>query len=87
MSKSRKRIFPKPPVKFHSKLAHELGKWSNKNGYEASCKAIYFQELKPKVGITESQAKHLIKLKEALARRANGKVDNSPRSQELTRED
>lgn len=70
MAKSRKRIFPKPPVKFHSKLANELGRWSNKNGFEASLKGIYYAPEKvqePKV--TERQARQLAKLKEFLCKK------------------
>lgn len=68
-SNKRKKVFPKPPVKFHSKLAHELGKWSNKNGYEASIKGIYSQpaDLNPK--LSEKQSQQLSKLKETLAKR------------------
>jgi|GEM_PF-4151696 hypothetical protein len=43
MAKSRKKIFPKPPEKLNSKNAKDLGKNSNKAGYDASLKAIYNQ--------------------------------------------
>ena len=76
MSKSRKKVFPKPPVKFHSKLAHELGKWSNKNGYEASIKGIYNQEIKQEPKITETQANQLAKLKANLAKRGQDATCN-----------
>lgn len=67
-SKSRKKTFPKPPQKFHSKLEKELGRWSNKNGYVASLKGIYYQEPKIK-SITEEQTKQLEKLRVNLAKR------------------
>lgn len=76
MSKSRKKVFPKPPVRFHSKLAHELGKWSNKNGYEASVKGIYYQptpDNSPK--LDERQEKQLAKLKQNLAKREDNAID------------
>lgn len=44
MSRSRKRTFPKPPVRFHSALESELGKNSNKGCLEASIVGIYDQE-------------------------------------------
>lgn len=73
-SNTRKKTFPKPPQKFHSKLAHELGKWSNKNGYEASLKGIYLRSESnniPKLDVRqESQLK---KLRDNLARRNDGK--------------
>lgn len=69
MAKSRKKIFPKPPVKFHSKLEHELGKWSNKNGFEASIAAIYLRNETEKPKLNERQSKQLQKLKDNLARR------------------
>lgn len=75
-SNKRKKTFPKPPVRFHSKLAKELGKWSNKNGFEASLKGIYFQERKdnsPK--LDERQSKQLAKLKENLAKRDNHAIE------------
>ena len=75
-SNKRKKTFPKPPQKFHSKLAHELGKWSNKNGYEASIKGIYNQPLpdnSPK--ITERQARQLAKLKENIAKRDDNAIN------------
>lgn len=70
MGKARKKVFPKAPVKFHSKLANELGKWSNKNGFEASVKGIYYAPEKvqdPK--LTQKQATQLQKLKEHLCKR------------------
>lgn len=70
----RKKTFPKPPVKFHSKLAHELGKWSNKNGYEASILGIYKQEHKKEVSLTPLQEKQLAKLKENLAKRGQDDI-------------
>lgn len=68
-SNKRKKVFPKPPQRFHSKLAHELNKWSNKNGYEASIKGIYAQQPKKEPTLTDTQARQLAKLKENLARR------------------
>lgn len=69
-SNRRKKTFPKPPQKYHSKLAKELGKWSNKNGYEASVKGIY---LRPDVDnspkLDDRQAKQLAKLKDNLNKR------------------
>ena len=75
MGKARKKVFPKPPQKFHSKLAHELGKWSNKNGYEASVKGIYSREplILPK--ITERQAKQLEKLRANLNKRGDNEIN------------
>jgi hypothetical protein len=75
-SNKRKKTFPKPPQKFHSKLAHELGKWSNKNGFEASLKGIYFQadrDKSPK--LDERQAKQLAKLKDNLAKRSDHEIN------------
>jgi hypothetical protein len=75
-SNKRKKTFPKPPQRFHSKLAHELGKWSNKNGFEASLKGIYFQDKKdnsPK--LDERQAKQLQKLKDNLKKRGNNAIN------------
>lgn len=62
MSKSRKKIFPKPPVRFHSKLAKELGKYSNKVCPEATLQAIYSNEQRSNK-LTESQVEQLAKLK------------------------
>lgn len=67
--KSRKKVFPKQPVKFHSKLEKDLGKWSNKVGFEASKKAIYLQLDKPRVNMSERQTNELEKLKATLAKR------------------
>jgi hypothetical protein len=75
-SNKRKKTFPKPPQRFHSKLAHELGKWSNKNGFEASLKGIYFQDKKdnsPK--LDERQAKQLQKLKDNLKKRGDNAIN------------
>lgn len=70
MSKARKRIFPKPPVRFHSKLAKELGKYSNKTVAEANLAAIYLQKSKPlESKATGLQAEQLKKLRATLARR------------------
>jgi len=70
-SNKRKKTFPKKPIQFHSKLAHELGKWSNKNGYEASLKGIYYTKSLsnniPKV--SHEQEKQLAKLRKNLAKR------------------
>lgn len=74
-SNKRKKTFPKPPQRFHSKLAHELGKWSNKNGYEASLKGIYFQDKPRENTITETQAKQLQKLKDNLAKRGDNVIN------------
>lgn len=73
MGKARKKIFPKQPVKFHSKLEHELGKWSNKNGFEASLAAIYLRNETDKPKLNERQTKQLNKLKENLLRREHEK--------------
>jgi hypothetical protein len=67
--KSRKKVFPKQPVKFHSKLEKDLGKWSNKVGFEATKKAIYHQLAKPEPKLDDRQTKQLEKLKANLARR------------------
>lgn len=69
MSKSRKKIFPKKPVQFHSKLEKELGKWSNKNGFEASVLAIYTRPMPVVSNVTERQASQLEKLRINLAKR------------------
>lgn len=69
MAKSRKKVFPKSPVKFHSKLEKDLNKWSNKNGFEASKKAIYLQPDKPRATLNDRQTKELEKLKANLAKR------------------
>lgn len=74
-SNKRKKVFPKPPQRFHSKLAHELGKWSNKNGFEASLKGIYFQAPKQESKVTETQARQLQKLKDNLAKRGNHEIN------------
>lgn len=74
-SNKRKKTFPKPPIKFHSKLAHELGKWSNKNGFEASIKGIYNQEPKREPQLTETQSRQLAKLKEKLANRGTYAIE------------
>lgn len=65
MAKSRKRVFPKAPVRFHSGLAKELGKNSNKAGYEASVKAIYNQpeKIPAKVELTLRQERDLFLLR------------------------
>lgn len=68
-SNKRKKTFPKPPQRFHSKLETELGRWSNKTGFDASIKAIYSQPIKKEQPLTEQQAKQLAKLKEGLAKR------------------
>lgn len=70
MSKSRKKTFPKPPVKFHSKLEKELGKWSNKNGYEASVAGIYSRSLSNNIPKVDArQVNQLAKLKANLEKR------------------
>ncbi len=75
MAKSRKKVFPKPPVKFHSKLETELGRWSNKNGFEASVKGIYTQEIQDKKPIlNDRQIKQLDKLKANLSKREYDKI-------------
>jgi len=68
MSKSRKRVFPKPPERLNSKTAEKLGKNSNKAGYEASLKAIYNVEPKPQESnLTWYQQKMLDNLKKNLS--------------------
>lgn len=70
-SNKRKKVFPKPPQRFHSKLSHELGKWSNKNGFEASLKGIYLTKPTLVSPLNERQAKQLEKLKNQLAKRGD----------------
>lgn len=71
MAKNRKKVFPKPPVRFHSKLAKELGRWSNKNCPWATQKAIYDQK-KPLVQpLDERQSTQLQKLKDNLKKRGD----------------
>jgi hypothetical protein len=78
-SNKRKKVFPKKPVQFHSKLEKELGKWSNKNGYEASVKGIYStivkKELPKSPVLDERQVKQLAKLKEILERENHDKIN------------
>lgn len=69
MSKARKKVFPKPPVRFHSKLAKDLGKWSNKTDPFANAKAIYNQPVKQDPKITQRQETQLEKLRANLAKR------------------
>ena len=67
MSKSRKRVFPKPPERLNSDNAKRLGKYSNKGGYQASIKAIYSQPMPVIVKkLTEIQLKQLADLKKNL---------------------
>lgn len=70
MAKGRKRIFPKPPVRFHSKLAKDLGKWSNKTVPEANIKGIYYAPEKiQEPNTTQRQDTQLEKLRANLAKR------------------
>lgn len=69
-SNKRKRTFPKPPVRFHSQLAQQLGKHSNKTGYEASLKGIYYAPEKLQDNkLTENQKRAVEKLRDAVAKR------------------
>ena len=69
-SKSRKRIFPKPPVRFHSKLAKELGKYSNKTDVRANLMGIYYQPARNQSPeLSEKQATQLEKLRVNIAKR------------------
>jgi len=67
MAKSRKRIFPKPPIRFHSALAKTLGKNSNKEP-EANVKAIYSQEPRHAERLSPDQLKTLRALHRTLGR-------------------
>ncbi len=69
MSKSRKKVFPKPPVRFHSGLEKQLGRNSNKVGYEASLKAIYYTTHDTICELSDRQSKQLEALKRTLSRR------------------
>jgi hypothetical protein len=64
MSKSRKKIFPKPPERLNSKSALLLGKNSNYS-IEASVKAIYNQPEKivERAPLTDLQVRMLARLK------------------------
>ena len=79
-SKSRKRVFPKPPKPlYYGKLdrgtAENLGKNSNKGGYMATLQAIYNQMTPNKSkGLDERQATQLAKLKENLDRRKDARL-------------
>ena len=66
MSKSRKKVFPKPPEKLTSVNAKNLGKNSNKVGYEASLLGIYYSEQRPLNKLTQQQLKQLQNLKKNL---------------------
>ena len=69
MSKARKKIFPKPPVRFHSKLEKDLGKWSNKTDVRANLMAIYYQPSKPaELKVSQTQAKQLERLRAAISK-------------------
>lgn len=70
MAKSRKKVFPKPPVRFHSKLAKELGRWSNKTDVRANLMGIYYQPSRNQSPeLNEKQATQLEKLRANLAKR------------------
>jgi lauroyl/myristoyl acyltransferase len=65
----RKKVFPKPPVRYHSKLAKELGKHSNKMA-EANLKAIYTRSESNNIPkISHQQEQQLAKLKANLEKR------------------
>ena len=66
MSKSRKKVFPKPPEKLTSVNAKNLGKNSNKVGYEASLLGIYYSKQRPLNKLTPQQLKQLETLKKNL---------------------
>lgn len=66
MSKSRKKVFPKPPEKLNSKNAKRLGVNSNKVGYEASLAGIYYSQTRPMQTLTPQQLKQLENLKKNL---------------------
>lgn len=63
MSKSRKKIFPKPPQRLNSKTAELLGKNSNKACYEASVKAIYNNTPRTITKLSHEQQKMLDNLR------------------------
>lgn len=72
-SNKRKKTFPKPPVRFHSQLAKELGKYSNKNGFEATLKGIYYAPEKLQDNkLTKNQEKALEKLRRNCAKKLEG---------------
>lgn len=64
-SKSRKRIFPKPPQRLNSKTALTLGKNSNKVCKTASILGIYLTEtpIKQSTPLSLAQEKQLERLK------------------------
>lgn len=67
MAKSRKRVFPKPPEKLHTKNQHKLGRNSNKVCYEASLAGIYNQEIrKTSLNLSDPQKKMLSNLRKNL---------------------
>ena len=66
MSKGRKKIFPKPPEKLTSVNAKNLGKNSNKVGYEASLLGIYYSQHRPINKLKPEQLKQLENLKKNL---------------------
>ena len=66
MSKSRKKVFPKPPEKLNSNNAKRLGANSNKVGYEASLLGIYYAQPRPSQKLTPEQLKQLENLKKNL---------------------
>jgi len=70
MAKNRKKIFPKPPVRYHSKLAKELGKYSNKTDVRANLIGIYYQPIKNQAPeLTQKQETQLEKLRANIAKR------------------
>ena len=66
MSKSRKKVFPKPPEKLTSTNAKRLGANSNKVGYEASLVGIYYAQPRPTQKLTPEQLRQLENLKKNL---------------------
>lgn len=70
-SNTRKKVFPKPPQRFHSGLERTLGKNSNKTCREANLKGIYHRHVPKSNQLTEAQEKHLQKIKERLNAKAN----------------
>lgn len=69
-SRARKKVFPKPPVRFHSKLAKELGKYSNKTDVRANLMGIYYQPSRNQSPeLNQKQATQLEKLRANLEKR------------------
>lgn len=66
MSKSRKKVFPKPPEKLNSNNSKTLGKNSNKVCYEATLLGIYYSQPRPMDKLKPEQLKQLENLKKNL---------------------